>query len=175
MKTKLITTFILILVLTACHHEEIKPDNEISNPLYGAWDVKSIRWISDEQTVEIEQAQPGVFIYHENHYSLSWSPKRTPRIPFVKLAEPTDEEFKSGFKSIVFNSGSYVIDGGQMTATAKVAKVPGFEGGQLFYRFERKEDQLILTLFDEIYPDGTKPDWSGKWQTEFTLTPANIK
>lgn len=59
-----------------------------------------------------------------------------------------------------------------MNATAMVAKVPGFEGGQQHYNFRFENEQLILTMCDETYPDGSKPDCSGKWQTEFTLSRA---
>ena len=143
------------------------------NLLKGAWEVKSIRWISAEQTHNLPEAQPGMFLFSDHHYSLMWSPKQSPRVPFKVLSKPTDEEVLAGFKSIVFNSGSYEFTDSEITASAKVAKVPGFEGGQLHYKYRFDEaQQLILTLYDETYPDGQKPDWSGKWQTEFTLSKA---
>ncbi len=99
-----------------------------------------------------------------------WSPKTSPRTPFKHLSKPTEDEILQGFRSIVFNAGTYVVNGDQLVATAQVAKVPGFEGGQLFYLFNHTDNnQLTLTLYDEIYPDGSKPDWSGKWKTVFTL------
>ena len=163
----LLTTMIL---MNGCQHQAQKPP--IDNPLLGSWKLQSVRWISDERTAQIEQAQPGLFIFDEAHYSLMWSPKQTPRTPFVNLSKPTDEEILSGFRSIVFNAGSYQVSGTQVNATARVAKVPGFEGGQLHYNFHFDNDLLILTMYDETYPDGSKPDWSGKWQTEFTLVKA---
>ncbi len=161
----MIRWFVLLLASTQLQASE-------NNQLQGGWDVKSIRWISDEQTHELPEAQPGMFIFSDNHYALMWSPKQSPRVPFKELAKPTDEEILAGFKSIVFNSGSYVVTDKELTTTARVAKVPGFEGGELNFKYQFKDDLLILTLYDETYPDGKKPDWSGKWQTEFTLTKA---
>ena len=159
-----------LLSLTSCQTNSAKKTD--LNPLLGAWEVQSVTWLSESKTQKIESAQPGMFIFNENHYALMWSPKQTPRTPFVNLSQPTDDEILNGFRSIVFNAGSYRIDGQQLVATARVAKVPGFEGGQLYYRYEFKAGQLLLTMYDETYPDGSKPDWSGKWQTQFTLVKA---
>ncbi len=161
--------FIILFGLMACH-KNTKPDQK--NPLLGAWKVKSVTWVSSDKTHHIEQAQPGMFIFENSHYSLIWSPKRTPRVAFENLSNPTDEEILQGFRSIVFNAGTYQISGDQIVATALVAKVPGFEQGQLFYHFKHENNQLILTMYDETYPDGSKPDWSGKWKTVFTLVQA---
>ncbi len=166
MRFKLIILCLAVMLLMACQKKQLKPEN---NPLLGAWQVVSVAWVSSEQTHTIEQAQPGMFIFNDSHYSLMWSPKRTPRTPFKNLSKPTDEEILAGFKSIVFNAGAYEVNGQEVVATARVAKVPGFEGGQLFYRFEFDGPLLLLTMYDETYPDGTQPDWSGKWQTRFTL------
>ncbi len=158
-----------LLLMLGCQNKQLKPPN---NPLLGAWDVVSVAWVSAEQTHTIEAAQPGMFLFNADHYALMWSPKNSPRTPFKNLSKPTDEEILAGFRSIVFNAGTYEVDGNEMVASARVAKVPGFAGGQLFYRFEFKGQLLQLTMYDETYPDGSKPDWSGKWQTRFTLSRA---
>ena len=160
----------MAVLMTGCHHQAQKP--QVDNPLLGSWKLLSVRWVSDERTAQIEQAQPGLFIFDEAHYSLMWSPKQTPRSPFANLSKPTDEEILSGFRSIVFNAGSYQLAENQIHATAVVAKVPGFEGGQQHFTFRFENDHLLLTMFDETYPDGSKPDWFGQWQTEFTLVKA---
>ncbi|WP_223786882.1 lipocalin-like domain-containing protein [Marinicella meishanensis] len=155
--------------LAGCHSVFKHPP---SHPVVGAWEVQSITWSDGTQSQSINPAQPGMFIFNPNHYALMWSPKQTARIPFEHLAQPTDEEVLRGFKSIVFNAGAYQISGDELVATARVAKVPGFAGGRLFYRFEFQGRQLLLTLYDEIYPDGSRPAWAGKWTTTFTLAPA---
>ena len=144
----------------------------LSNDLIGAWHVQAINWVSADQTHRIDVAQPGMFIFSEDHYALMWSPSQTPRTPFQTLAKPTDQEMIQGFQSIVFNAGSYQIVDDEMVTQAYVAKVPGFEGGQQFFRFNLTGDQLLLIMYDEIYPDGSKPNWSGQWQTQFSLIKA---
>lgn len=102
-------------------------------------------------------------------YSIIWTPSRQPRAPFKILSKPTENEIKSGFGSIVFNSGTYQMADSTITTQAILAKVPGFEGGQQFYDYSFENDFLILTMYDETYPDGNKPDWAGKWKTKFVL------
>lgn len=164
-------SILLVFMMTAaCQHaQQVKPTN---NPVLGAWKLISVSWISAQQTHTIEQAQPGMFLFTPHNYALMWSPKQTPRTPFKNLSKPTDEEVLAGFKSVVFNAGSYEITNDKIVTTAHVAKVPGFEGGQIYYDYVLDGNQLLLTMYDETYPDGNKPDWSGKWQTQFTLIKA---
>lgn len=139
------------------------------NPLMGAWEVESIHWISSDTTVSIEEAQAGIFMVTESRYSIIWTPTRTPRVPFAVLSSPTDEEAIAGFKSIVFNSGTYTIGDSTFDIEAEIAKVPGFEGGQQNFTYKIDGDQLSLRMRDETYPDGSKPEWSGKWETLFVM------
>lgn len=144
------------------------------NPLLGAWEVKSLTWHSEKGDQGIEKAQPGLFIFAENHYSLMWTPTKEARVPFKVLSKPTDEEAIAGFKSVVFNGGTYQLTGeNTLTSKAMVAKVPGFEGGEQMYQFRFEGKSLLLTMVDEIYPDGSRPDWSGKVSLTFTLIPAH--
>ena len=79
------------------------------------------------------------------------------------------EETIAGFRSIVFNSGSYQIANGDFITTADIAKVPGFEGGIQHYRFSVSDGQLSLQLYDETYPDGGKPEWLGRVEIKMTF------
>jgi len=107
---------------------------------------------------------------HANRYSFIWTPTLEPRTPFKILAEPTQEEFKSGFSSIVFNAGRCQMTENQMMITAEIAKVPGFEGGKQVFNWSLDNNMLTLTMIDETYPNGEKPKWSGKLKTEFVLS-----
>ncbi|MCB1633908.1 MAG: FG-GAP repeat protein [Xanthomonadales bacterium] len=137
--------------------------------LEGAWEMQAVHWRSGERSQSIDPAQPGLFLFTPTHYSIMWSPSQGPRVPFAKLAEPTEAEILAGFRSIVFNGGRYEATADTVTTTAMVAKVPGFEGGQQFYRYHIDGELLHLTMFDETYPDGSKPAWSGRVETEFVL------
>mgnify|MGYP000312510904 FL=1 len=83
------------------------------------------------------------------------------------MSNPTEEEIKAGFSSIVFNSGTYTSTDSTMVTEAIIAKVPGFEGGKQYYRYILEGNQLSFTMYDETYPDGSKPQWSGLWKTKF--------
>ena len=166
-----IKTFgLLVVVLSSVGCQNHKSQRQ--HPIIGTWLLDSVTWHSKEQSQHIEKAQPGMFIFDESHYSLMWSPKQSPRLPFTDLSKPTDDEILQGFRSIIFNAGAYQISANEIITTAIVAKVPGFENGQQFYRYQVENNKLILTMYDEKYPDGSKPDWSGQWETEFTLIKA---
>lgn len=161
------------IVLFACEKTKQPAQEELNaNPLLGAWEMKEINWKRVDTTFSIKKAQPGIFIMSSNRYSIIWTPIDKPRTPFQVLSNPTDDELKSGFRSIVFNAGSYVLTDSTITTTAFVAKVPGFEGGKQFYKYELEGDLLKLTMYDETYPDGTKPEWFGRYVTEFILSRA---
>lgn len=140
------------------------------NSLLGSWKMDKVHWITADTTYSIEHAHEGLFLFTPNSYSIMWTPTEEPRVPFVDLSKPTDEELKTGFRSVVFNGGSYEITDSTLTTTAYIAKVPGFEGGVQYYRYLLENDLLRLTMFDETYPNGDKPSWSGRYETEFVMT-----
>lgn len=140
-----------------------------SDPLEGSWTLKAVEFATAEDSTLIDPAQPGRFIFADGQYTLIWTYKRTPREPFADLSNWQNEEMVTAFQTIVFNSGKYEIDGDNVETTADLARVPGFEGGQQFYEFEIEGDVLNLRMVDETYPDGRKPDWSGKQTTLFVL------
>ncbi len=120
-------------------------------------------------TYSINEAQPGIFIFTDDSYAISWTPTDTPRVPFKNLSKPTDEELIAGFRSIVFNAGNYSYTDSTAVAIPIIAKVPGFEGGKQFYRYRIDGSILHLTMYDETYPDGEKPGWFGRYVTEFVM------
>lgn len=143
---------------------------ESSNPILGSWSIEKIQWISNDTTVTRNPKQNGVLLVTPKSYSICWSPLETKRSPFQNLSTPTDEEILEGFKTIVFNTGSYELSNSTFSTKSHMAKVPGFEGGIQFFDYEISDNEMTLTLFDETYPDGKKPTWYGKWKTKFSLT-----
>lgn len=140
------------------------------NPLLGSWKMNAVHWITSDTTYSIDNAQEGLFLFTPNSYSIMWTPTEEPRVAFVDLSKPTDDELKAGFRSVVFNGGSYEITDSTLTTTAYIAKVPGFESGIQYYRYSITNNLLRLTMFDETYPNGDKPAWSGRYVTEFVMT-----
>lgn len=161
-----------LLFCAACSNQSSPPGASEPSALEGAWLMQSVHYVSDEQTQSIDPAQTGIFQFSDGRYTIMWTNTREPRSPFADLANPTDEEIKAAFRSIVFNAGRYEVEGDQVTTTAELARVPGFEGGQQFYRYKINDGVLELRMVDETYPDGSKPDWSGVWETVFVMRPA---
>lgn len=151
-----------ILTLYSCTMK-----NPNKNNLLGSWNLTEVRWVSDDTTYYLKKPKLGLLLITPKSYSIIWSPTKEERIPFKILSNPSDEEIKSGFRSIVFNAGSYSRTDTTLTTTSVLAKVPGFEGGKQLYNYNLKENQLSLLMFDEIYPEGGRPNWSGVWKTNF--------
>ncbi len=105
------------------------------NLLKGSWKMKEIHWKTADTTYSIHEAEPGIFFFTDKSYAIMWAPSDKPRVPFKVLSKPTDEELMAGFRSVVFNAGSYVYADSTVTATAFIAKVPGFKEGKQFYRY----------------------------------------
>ena len=166
MKKNLLTGLLFISLFALWSFDD-KPSP--AQDLMGSWNVKEVHWKTADTTYSIHKTQPGIFMINESTYSIQWVPTFQPRKPFKVLSKPTDEEMKAGFRSVVFNAGTYELTDSTLTATAVIAKVPGFEGGKQFYRYTIEDNKLTLTMFDETYPDGGKPDWFGKFVTEFVM------
>ena len=171
MKQQIILSLLvsIFFVGTSCNTGNENSIDLSNNPLIGEWEIKEIHWKTKDTIYSISKAQPGLLIISKNKYSIIWTPTNNARKPFEHLSNPTDNEILEGFKSIVFNAGTYKLTDTRLTTKAEIAKVPGFKGGRQFLSYMVESDLLRLTMYDEIYPDGTKPEWSGKFQTEFVL------
>jgi len=172
MKTRsILSLFLIFITLFSCKNKESKERliTKEQNPILGSWEMLSVNWIGRDTTYTVAKAQPGIFYFTSKSYGIMWTPTQKPRKAFVNLSKPTDEEIISGFRSVIFNGGSYTYTDSTVTTVAKIAKVPGFEGGTQFYKFSIVNDTLTISMFDETYPDGTKPSWVGDWITEFVM------
>ena len=171
-RIRLLIPILMLVFLGACQvkKEAVQVDqSSVLNPLKGTWKMKSIHWKTKDTTYSIQEAQPGLFIFTDKTYSIMWTPTEVPREAFVDLSKPTEEELMSGFKTVVFNAGSYTHTDSTAIAIPIIAKVPGFEGGKQFYHYMIEGDILHLTMFDETYPNGDKPGWYGRYVTEFVM------
>lgn len=172
----LIASLVLCLVILSCkdsYQDESLQDvnvTETTNPLLGAWRVNEIYYTNKDTTYSIPKAQVGNLLVTPERYAIMWVPTEAQRKPFEILSKPTDEETINGFRSVVFNSGSYTLNDSIMTTTAEIAKVPGFEGGIQFYKYAIDKDTLNFEMYDETYPDGSKPEWVGTWTTGFKMS-----
>ena len=167
--SKSIKWLLAIAMCISCYFLVLGFTTDSENPLKGAWKMKSIQWISPDTTFTIAEAQPGLLMMTDSIYSFMWTRTQAPRTPFKVLANPTDEEIKAGFQSVVYNAGTYKIEDNILKNTAFLARVPGFEGGEQIFKWTIDNNILTLVFYDETYPNGGKPDWLGTWQTKFVL------
>ena len=162
----------LIAIISWCHGQGeskvVKPQTSLA-PFIGSWAMSEVHWVTKDTTYSIHQAQPGIFIFTPISYAIMWTPTESPRQAFADLANPSEDEMQKAFKSIVFNAGDFIWTDSTITTQATIAKVPGIEGGRQYYRYSLNGDVLQLTMYDETYPNGDKPAWSGKYQTVFVL------
>ncbi len=162
--------FLFFLIgFSSCKSAQTSIKASKKSTLVGSWEMVEVHWKTKDTVYSIPKAQYGLFIFEENRYSIMWTPIDKERTPFVNLSKPTDEEKMAGFSSVVFNGGTYVMTDSTITTTALIAKVPGFEGGKQFYKYTIEGDLLRLVFFDETYPNGKKPEWYGKYVTEFVM------
>ena len=162
-----IWVFFIIISVVSCSKN--KADKVDKNRLLGSWQMKEVHWKTKDTTYSIHKTEPGIFFFTDSSYAIMWTPTDKPREPFKILSKPTNDELIKGFRSVVFNAGSYTSTDSTVMATAFIAKVPGFEGGKQFYRYTINGNRLSLTMYDETYPNGKKPKWFGKYVTEFIL------
>ncbi|WP_438423523.1 hypothetical protein [Aquimarina macrocephali] len=160
----LITIIILVNGCTNKKEEVVK-----NNPILGSWSIEEVQWITKDTIYSIKQPLPGIFMVTPKRYSIIWTATDTSRKPFKNLSHPTEEEMISGFRTIVFNSGTYTATDSTFNVQAIIAKVPGFEGGKQSFIYDLKGGLLKLKMIDETYPDGQKPSWFGKLETQFVM------
>ena len=78
----------------------------------------------------IDPAQPGVFIFTDEHYSAVYSLGAEPRLLSAAAFSPTSEEKAAQYDTIIVNTGTYEVSGSTITFHPMVAKSPEFIGGQ---------------------------------------------
>ncbi len=123
--------------------------------LQGAWLVTNI---TDAEGNEIE-AQPGLYLFTETHYSIMFVPGTDERAQFAG-SDPTDEESLGAYKTFIANSGRYQVAGDQLTLRAYVAKDPdymaSFPNNQAYATVHiAGGDTLHLTYTGEFFISGT--------------------
>lgn len=162
--------FFTIVALASC--QQTKSFREkTSFDFEGGWKLVEFNYYNQDTSVNVPNTS-GMFIFGEGSYSVLWT--RGVRTPFGDLSNPSDEEIKAAFNSIIFNMGTYKVTNDTIITKSQVARVPGFEGGGYIYKFNRiHEDSLQLKVVDEYYPDGSHPEWIKETKMEFILVQNN--
>lgn len=148
--------------------EKVKKLNK--EQLKGSWKVHKIKYHYPDTTYVVDKTKYGRFIFNEKKYAVMYNPMMNTRDAFKNLSKPSEKEIKKAFQTIVFNSGAYSIEDNTLLAVPDIAKVPGFENGHQYYKIEIIDtNNISLTMFDETYPNGKKPEWFGKIKIQFLL------
>lgn len=116
----------------------------------GAWLLAST---TDTAGNVNEDPLPGLFVFTSTHYSIMYATGDGPRARYPGES-PTDEERLAAYDTFIANTGSYHVDGDQLTFRAFVAKDPN-------YMAEWPEDATTVT----IHLDGDTLQWT--WGDEF--------
>lgn len=137
-----------LILAPGCSQPPSADEGSSGGALEGVWSVVQVD-PADAPTVD--PAQPGVYIFAEQHYSAVYTPGPEPRIKAATSFLPTTEEMVAQYQSIIVNSGTYELDGSSFTLRPMIAKSPGFVGGRLIGTYALSGDTLVLSheqLFD---------------------------
>ncbi len=148
---------------------QLKTFQDNLQQLSGSWKVRQIAYLYPDTTYLIDAPAPGIFVVSPERYVIQYHPSKNSRPPFADFTNPTCEELKTAFQGLVFNTGSFHLTDSLFIAHPDIARVPGFEGARQVYHYQISDERLLLTLKDEQYPDGTRPEWVGKISVRFTL------
>lgn len=131
-KAILFLSFAVVTLTAAC-----TSDPSPQAPIIGAWEFVPAG--SSEQR--------GLLIFTKNHYSMMFSRGKEARQTYPQDRWMTDAETVAAYNSITANSGTYSIDGDQVTISAFVANDPNYmtawpnNSGSITLRIEG--DQLM--------------------------------
>ncbi len=142
---------------------------QLENPLLGSWLIDEIQYIYADTTYRAKMQMAGRFMMTSTSYAIMYNPYGTKRNSPVDMSKMTDAEKLYSFQTAVFNSGKYEITDSNFVTTSDIAKVAGFEGGLQYYDIVNTAEEVSITMYDETYPSGKKPEWYGKLKIKFVL------
>ncbi|MBT4035920.1 MAG: hypothetical protein HOB84_09070 [Candidatus Marinimicrobia bacterium] len=141
----------------------------MGNPITGVWKVQTVTYKSGEQVTSIDPALPGLFIFTEAHYSMTWMPGGVQQADYKDLWHPNDEEKVQSYNSLVTNTGRYELSGSRLTTCVDVAKTPAFVGGKAVYECNIDGDDMRLEIKNNVAHDGTQDAGYLKFNTVLSL------
>ncbi len=137
-------------------NSEIPLAGVAATSLEGTWVVTSLQ---SSDGAAIDPAGPGQFIFLDGRYSAVYTVGVTERRKSEKAFDPTEEEIVEQYNTIIVNSGTYQVEGNELTLRPFVAKSPEFIGGSATMEFSVDGDTLTtkfrqLTSANGISPEG---------------------
>ena len=141
----------------------------MGNTIVGVWKLLAVVYESGADITTIDPALPGLFIFTEEHYSMTWMPLRAQQETYADQWQPNDAEKVQSYNSIVTNTGRYKLSESELTTYVEVAKTPAFVGGKAVYQCVIQGDEMRLEILDNIAHDGTIDEGYLKFKTILTL------
>ena len=137
--------------------------------IIGVWKVLAVAYVSGADITTFDPALPGLFIFYDQYYSMTWMPGGKMQEDYADLWHPNDAEKVKSYNSIVTNSGRYELSGSALTTYVEVAKTPAFVGGKAVYQCEINGDEMRLEVKDNVAHDGTRDEGYLTFKTILTL------
>ncbi len=166
MMRRLIVPAIVLCLLAGCQQVAV----EAPGPLEGSWRISEIRIVSKRGEYIDSEPQPGLFIFHEEHYSMVWMPFGEPLADFAEIWKPSDEEKLTSWNSIVVNAGTYTYTESTVTTVPLVAKTPEFAGGYAVYDYRVVADTLWMEMTDCMSSGDVQDPGIGAYTMPLRLT-----
>ncbi|MCF7825479.1 MAG: lipocalin-like domain-containing protein [Candidatus Marinimicrobia bacterium] len=141
----------------------------MGNTIVGVWKILTVVYVSGGNVSTIDPALPGLFVFTQEYYSMTWMPGGVLQEDYANLWHPTDAEKVKSYNSIVTNTGRYELSGSELTTYVDVAKTPAFVGGKAVYQCDIKGDEMRLEIKDNVAHDGTRDEAYITFKTIITL------
>ena len=141
----------------------------MGNAIIGVWKLLTVVYVSAGNVTTIDPALPGLFIFTEHHYSMTWMPLKVQQEAYADQWHPNDAEKVQSYNSIVTNTGRYELSGSELTTFVEVAKTPAFVGGRAVYQCDIDGDEMRLEIKDNVANDGTRDEGYLSFKTILTL------
>jgi hypothetical protein len=117
-------------------------------------------WITTEWEGQEGEAQPGLLIFTDTHYSMMFVPAGKTREEWTGESM-TDADMAAAFSTLVANSGRYTQTGNQVTTEAFVSLNPNYMArwgeNHLTYTFRVEGNTLHLTWPEGFMEPGDPP------------------
>ena len=132
----------------------VSPEIRSEESVQGAWRL-SMYDLDYRESPDLDPP-PGIFIFAQKHYSAIYPYDDEGMLEYAERWSPTDQERLKRFGELIFNAGTYEVDGTQIKMRPMVAKDPDLIGGYIIFDYEWSGEKLILTWVDEYSSDGVQ-------------------
>lgn len=166
--------FIVQIVLLICITASCNPDYlKKKNPLIGVWKVIETSVIDSEGESKNLYEHPSLYVFYEEYYCMVMVLGDDARTEFKDPWNPTDDEKRAAYDSILVNAGTYELRDSVIITRPIIARVPNFVGGEAYYEYKLQNHALTLIMFNEVSSEGIPQPWVGRQKYRRVLNRIN--